>query len=67
MYLLGFTKPGHIYWNQETLAAVEKRYGPLGFDITPYKKTEKFYYFLLNLYYIYDVSHFWTLLWKATG
>ena len=36
--VLGFPKPGHRYWNQETLAAVEKRYGPLGFDITPYKK-----------------------------
>ena len=48
MYLLGFPKPGHIYWNQETLAAVEKRYGPLGFDITPYKKNWKILLFFNN-------------------
>ena len=34
--ILGFPKPGHRYWNKETLDAVSKRYGPLGFDITPY-------------------------------
>ena len=34
--ILGFPKPGHRYWNKETLEAVEKRYGPLGFDVTPY-------------------------------
>ena len=34
--ILGFPKPGHKYWNKETLEAVEKRYGPLGFDVTPY-------------------------------
>ena len=34
--ILGFPKPGHRYWNKETLEAVEKRYGPLGFDISPY-------------------------------
>jgi ectoine hydroxylase-related dioxygenase (phytanoyl-CoA dioxygenase family) len=36
--ILGFPKPGHKYWTKETLEAVDKRYGPLGFDITPYLK-----------------------------
>ena len=34
--VLGFPKPGHRYWTKETLEAVDKRYSPLGFDITPY-------------------------------
>ena len=34
--ILGFPKPGHRYWNSKTLNAVSQRYGPLGFDITPY-------------------------------
>ena len=33
---LYFPNTGHKYWNKETLQAVERRYGPLGFDITPY-------------------------------
>ena len=35
--ILSFPKPGHKYWNKETLDAVEKRYGPLGIDLTEYK------------------------------
>ena len=34
--ILGFPKPGHKYWNQKTLEAVTKRYGPFGFDPKPY-------------------------------
>ena len=34
--ILGFPKPGHKYWNKNTLNAVDKRYKPLGFDISPY-------------------------------
>ena len=34
--VLGFPKPGHSYWNEQTLLAVAARYGPLGMDIQPY-------------------------------
>lgn len=34
--LMGFPKPGHPYWTERTLMAVYCRYGPLGFDMTPY-------------------------------
>jgi hypothetical protein len=34
--VLGFPPPGHPYWTRETVAAIEARYGPLGFDVTPY-------------------------------
>nr|MDJ0868313.1 phytanoyl-CoA dioxygenase family protein [Myxococcota bacterium] len=34
--VLGFPAPGHAYWSRETLAAVAARFGPLGFDATPY-------------------------------
>ncbi len=35
--VLGFPAPGHRYWTPGTLAAVEARYGPLGFDAAPYR------------------------------
>lgn len=35
--VLGFPKPGHPYWNAQTLAAVEARYANLGIDMTPYR------------------------------
>jgi ectoine hydroxylase-related dioxygenase (phytanoyl-CoA dioxygenase family) len=35
--VLGFPPPGHVYWNQETLAAVALRYPKM--DMTPYRKT----------------------------
>ena len=34
--VLGFPAPGHSYWNAETIAAVEARYGPVGMDVSPY-------------------------------
>ena len=34
--ILGFPRPGHSYWTQETIAAVQARYGALGIDMTPY-------------------------------
>ncbi|MCH2172498.1 phytanoyl-CoA dioxygenase family protein [Myxococcota bacterium] len=34
--VLGFPPPGHPYWTQETVEAVNARYAPLGFDATPY-------------------------------
>jgi hypothetical protein len=34
--VLGFPRPGHSYWTQETIAAVQARYGSLGIDMTPY-------------------------------
>ncbi|MEM7274660.1 MAG: hypothetical protein AAF547_16360 [Actinomycetota bacterium] len=35
--VLGFPQPGSPYWCEETLAAVEARYGALGFDPRPYR------------------------------
>jgi hypothetical protein len=35
--VLGFPAPDDPYWNADTVAAVEARYGPLGFDATPYR------------------------------
>ena len=35
--VLGFPQPGSDYWCPETIAAVEARYGPLGFDAGPYR------------------------------
>ncbi len=35
--VLGFPRPGHRYWTPSTLAAVEARYGPFGFDSSPYR------------------------------
>ncbi len=35
--VLGFPAPGHAYWNHDTVAAVEARFGPLGFDASPYR------------------------------
>lgn len=37
--VLGFPAPGHTYWNAETLQGVTARYGPLGFDPTPYENS----------------------------
>ncbi len=35
--VLGFPGPGSRYWCDQTIAAVEARYGPLGFDAGPYR------------------------------
>lgn len=35
--VLGFPAPGSHYWCPETIEAVDARYGPLGFDIEPYR------------------------------
>ncbi|MEM8924079.1 MAG: hypothetical protein AAGD35_11310 [Actinomycetota bacterium] len=35
--VLGFPPPGSPYWCPETVAAAEARYGPFGFDPTPYR------------------------------
>jgi hypothetical protein len=36
--VLGFPEPGHPYWNRATVGAINARYGPLGFDVTPYER-----------------------------
>lgn len=38
--VLGFPAPGHPWWTPDTLAAVEARYGPLGFDATDYRAAQ---------------------------
>lgn len=35
--VLGFPQPGSDYWCDDTIAAVEARYGPFGFDAAPYR------------------------------
>ena len=35
--VLGFPAPGHDYWTDYTIAAVEARYAPLGMDMSPYR------------------------------
>lgn len=35
--VLGFPQPGSDYWCEETVAAVESRYGMYGFDSQPYR------------------------------
>lgn len=35
--VLGFPAPGDAYWTRETIDAVSARFGPLGFDPTPYE------------------------------
>ena len=35
--VLGFPPPGSAYWSDETIAAVEARYGAFGMDLTPYR------------------------------
>ena len=35
--VLGFPQPGDPYWCEETVAAVEARYGAFGFDGAPYR------------------------------
>ena len=37
--VLGFPPPGHIYWNEETLAAVTLRYAEM--DMSPYRVTTR--------------------------
>ena len=37
--VLGFPAPGSSYWNPDTLAAVEARYGAHGIDMAPYHAT----------------------------
>ncbi len=39
--VLGFPAPGDPYWNDETVAAVEARYGPHGFDAAPYRAASR--------------------------
>ena len=34
--VMGFPKPGHQYWNKQTLLAVAARYEKLGMDMKPY-------------------------------
>ena len=36
--VLGFPSPGHQYWTDETVAAVQARYAPFGIDMEPYSK-----------------------------
>ena len=36
--VLGFPQPGSDYWCDETIAAVEARYGVFGMDMTPYRR-----------------------------
>ena len=36
--VLGFPAPGDAYWTAETVAAVEARFGPFGFDVAPYRR-----------------------------
>lgn len=36
--VLGFPPPGHALWTDDMLDAVEARYGPLGMDLTPYRR-----------------------------
>ena len=38
--VLGFPKPGSDYWNSQTLAAVEARYGSFGMDMDPYRDSK---------------------------
>ena len=35
--VLGFPAPGDRYWNEETIAAIRERYGPLGMELAPYE------------------------------
>ena len=35
--VLGFPQPGSAYWCDETIEAVEARYGAFGIDMTPYR------------------------------
>ena len=36
--VLGFPRPGHVFWTPLTIGAVKARYGPLGMDMTPYEQ-----------------------------
>ena len=36
--VLGFPQPGSDYWCEQTVAAVEARYGVFGMDMTPYQE-----------------------------
>ncbi len=36
--VMGFPKPGSAYWCEETLQAIEARYGMFGMDMTPYRQ-----------------------------
>ncbi|XOV89728.1 MAG: hypothetical protein ACFHX7_07545 [Pseudomonadota bacterium] len=35
--VLGFPQPGSSYWCPETILAIKARYGPFGFDTSPYE------------------------------
>lgn len=37
--VLGFPQPGSSYWCDETIAAVQARYGAFGLDMSPYRPT----------------------------
>ena len=39
--ILGFPKPGHPYWNDQTISAVAARYSKLGLDLKPYTDAMK--------------------------
>ena len=39
--LLGFPKPGHPYWTDQTLLAVAARYEKIGMDMQPYIDAKK--------------------------
>ena len=39
--ILGFPKPGHPYWNDQTISAVAARYSKLGMDLKPYTDAMK--------------------------
>ncbi|MFP6809163.1 MAG: phytanoyl-CoA dioxygenase family protein [Pseudomonadales bacterium] len=39
--VLGFPQPGSNYWCQETIAAIDARYGMFGMDMTPYELAMK--------------------------
>lgn len=36
--LLGFPPPGHALWTADMIDAVDARYGPLGMDVSPYRR-----------------------------
>ena len=39
--VMGFPQPGNDYWCEQTIEAVEARYGVFGFDGTPYREAMK--------------------------
>ena len=37
--VMGFPPPDHEIWTEDMVRAVEARYGPLGMDVTPYRRS----------------------------